>query len=326
MYFCFMIVVTGAAGFIGSCLVAKLNQLGITDILLVDDFSNREKNKNLVNAKYFSKIERSKYIHWFSKNSDSVTFVYHIGARTDTTEFNSDIFNQLNLTYSKKLWEICALKDIPFVYASSAATYGLGELGFDDDHSIISSLKPLNPYAVSKNNFDKWILSQENSPRFWMGLKFFNVYGPNEFHKDRMASVILHTFKQIQLTGRMKLFKSHNKSCKDGEQLRDFIYVKDIVMFLVYLLDNQNKRGIYNLGTGRARTFNDLARLTFKALKMKSNIEFIDMPKDIRKNYQYFTQANIQKIRIFGYKNPFTTLEEGVFDYVENYLTENKYF
>ena len=320
-----MIIVTGAAGFIGSCLVAKLNSLNKTNLILVDDFSNAEKNKNLKGKLFNSKIERAEFIAWFQQNTHEITEVYHIGARTDTTEFDVAIFDKLNLNYSKSLWKICAENDIPFVYASSAATYGLGEFGFEDDHHLVEKLKPLNPYGTSKNDFDKWVLKQDSQPSFWAGFKFFNVYGPNEFHKGRMASVIFHAVNQIKKTGEMQLFKSHNPKFKDGEQLRDFVYVKDVVDVLIFMMAKKSQAGLYNLGSGKARTFNDLVTVTFQAMDLKSNISYIDTPIDIRDKYQYFTQANMSKLQNAGYKKSFTNLESGVKDYVQNYLLNEKY-
>ena len=325
MYFCNMIIVTGAAGFIGSCLVAKLNSLNKTNLILVDDFSNAEKNKNLKGKLFNSKIERAEFIEWVQQNTHEITEVYHIGARTDTTEFDVAIFDKLNLNYSKSLWKICAENDIPFVYASSAATYGLGEFGFEDDHHLVEKLKPLNPYGTSKNDFDKWVLKQDSQPSFWAGFKFFNVYGPNEFHKGRMASVIFHAVNQIKKTGEMQLFKSHNPKFKDGEQLRDFVYVKDVVDVLILMMAKKSQTGLYNLGSGKARTFNDLVTVTFQAMDLKSNISYIDTPIDIRDKYQYFTQANMSKLQNNGYKKSFTNLESGVKDYVQNYLLNEKY-
>jgi ADP-L-glycero-D-manno-heptose 6-epimerase len=321
-----MIIVTGAAGFIGSCLVAKLNSLEKTKLILVDDFSSTEKNKNLAGKFFDSKIDRSEFIEWFRQNTNKITEVYHIGARTDTTEFDLAIFDKLNLNYSKSLWKICTENEIPFIYASSAATYGLGEFGFEDNHHVVDKLSPLNPYGVSKNDFDNWVLNQDSQPPFWAGLKFFNVYGPNEFHKGRMASVIFHAVNQINKTGEMKLFKSHNPKYKDGEQLRDFVYVKDVVDVLTVMMTIKSQNGLYNLGSGEARTFNDLVNTTFNAMNLKSNISYIDLPKDIRDKYQYFTQANMSKLQNIGYKNPFTNIEDGVKDYVQNYLLNGKYF
>ena len=326
MYFCLMIVVTGAAGFIGSCLVGKLNRLGCDNLVLVDDFSFAEKNKNLEGKQFFSKIERTQFIDWFIINAEKITSVYHIGARTDTTEFDTSVFDILNLNYSKSLWNICVSNNIPFIYASSAATYGMGEFGFDDDHELIEKLQPLNPYGKSKNDFDKWVLLQDSQPPFWAGFKFFNVYGPNEFHKNRMASVIFHTVQQINTTGGMQLFKSHHPDYKDGEQARDFVYVKDVVEVLTFMMETQPQKGIYNLGSGKARTFNDLVNATFSALGKESAISFIDTPEDIRGNYQYFTQANMLKLQSVGYDKPFTTLEDGVKDYMQNYLIDKSYY
>ena len=320
-----MIIITGAAGFIGSCLVAKLNEEQFYDLVLVDDFSNEKKNKNLTGKRYTSKIERTDFFNWLEKNANQVQFIFHLGARTDTTEFDQTIFDELNLNYSKTMWQMCVKHGLPMVYASSAATYGLGELGYDDDESQISNLKPLNPYGESKNDFDIWALSQEERPYFWVGLKFFNVYGPNEYHKGRMASVILHAFRQIKETGEMKLFSSHNPNYKNGEQLRDFIYVKDVVDVCHFLLNHRKDSGIYNLGTGTARTFLDLVTSTFNALKISPNISFIDTPEDIRDKYQYFTEANMKKIKSIGYGKSFTSLEEGVQDYVNNYLSYGHY-
>ena len=321
-----MIVITGAAGFIGSCLVSKLNRFGKTNLVAVDDFSFDEKNKNLEGKQFVRQIERTLFIKWLENNATKITEVYHIGAHTDTAEFDVAIFDELNLNYSKDLWRICAKYKIPFVYASSAATYGMGEFGFLDSHEVVEKLVPLNPYGDSKNDFDKWALKQEAQPPFWAGFKFFNVYGPNEFHKSRMASVIFHTVKQINETGRMRLFRSHNAEYKDGEQLRDFVYVKDVVEVLAFMMREQKVNGLYNLGSGTARTFSDLVKATFSAMDLANNISYIDIPKDIRDNYQYFTEANMQKLEAVGYEKPFTTLELGVKNYVQNYLLNKRYY
>ncbi|MBP9070042.1 MAG: ADP-glyceromanno-heptose 6-epimerase [Bacteroidia bacterium] len=321
-----MLVVTGAAGFIGSCLVGKLNALGHADLILVDDFSKEGKLANYSSKSFSQKIDRSEFIEWFGKNWKDIKCVFHIGARTDTTEFNVAIFNELNLNYTKSLWQICGTNKIPFIYASSAATYGLGEFGYDDDETKINGLKPLNPYGDSKNDFDKWAIQQTQAPPNWYGLKFFNVYGPNEYHKARMASVIFHSFNQINSAGKVKLFRSHNPKYSDGGQLRDFVYVKDVVDVLVFLFEKSPKNGIYNLGSGKARSFSDLAKATFNALGKTPDIEFIDTPIDIRDKYQYFTEANMSKLKAAGFKKEFTTLEEGVSDYVKNYLVANRYY
>ncbi len=326
MYFCCMIVITGAAGFIGSCLVSRFNSIQRDDLIIVDDFSNQNKNKNLSNKKYLHQIDRNIFPEWLSKNGSKISIVYHIGARTDTVETNIEIFNSLNLFYSQKIWNLCADLGIPFIYASSAATYGMGEFGFNDNHEDVIKLKPLNPYAISKNDFDKWVLSSAHQPPYWAGLKFFNIYGPNEFHKGRMASVIFHAYNQIKSTGEMQLFRSHNIKYTDGGQLRDFMYVKDLIDVLVFMLHNKNLRGLYNLGTGIARTFNDLAISVFKALNKDLKITYIDTPLDIRKKYQYFTQANISKLRDIGYEKEFFTLEEGIKDYIINYLDCSKFY
>ena len=321
-----MIVITGAAGFIGSCLITRLNAEGHFDLLLVDDFAKEEKKKNYSDKKFSLLIPRTEFFDWFRQNSTQVSFVFHIGARTDTTEFNKAIFDELNVNYSKAIWNICTERNIPMVYASSAATYGLGEYGYDDEESKIGQLKPLNPYGDSKNDFDKWVLIQKKCPPQWQGLKFFNVYGPNEYHKGRMASVVFHGFNQANTKGEIKLFRSHKPEYKDGGQLRDFVYVKDLIDVLFFLFKNKIKNGIYNLGSGKARTFEDLATCTLKALDLPVKIEFIDTPSDIRDKYQYFTEANMNKLIAQGYQKPFTSLEDGIEDYVKNYLIPNKYF
>jgi len=324
-----MIVVTGAAGFIGSALVSFLNQAGETDILAVDDFSRPDKNKNLDGKQLTAKVERFDFLKRFAEFAPKIQFVYHLGARTDTTEFDYTIFEKLNISYTQKIWKNCANFQIPLVYASSAATYGLGELGYQDSEEIITQLKPLNPYGQSKNEVDIWIFdqikAQKKQPPFWAGLKFFNVYGANEYHKGRMASVIFHAFNQIQKTGSVKLFRSHNPDFQDGEQLRDFVYVKDVTKVCLFLKEKQSNSGLYNLGTGKAQTFLALAQSTFRALDIPENISFIDTPADIRDKYQYFTEADMTKLKDIGYDSSFTSLEDGTFDYVKNYLKSHKY-
>lgn len=320
-----MIVVTGALGFIGSCMVRKLNDEGfIKDLMVVDDFYKDYKEPNLKNKFIREWIHMDIFLETARQMPSRIDFIFHLGARTDTSEQDKTIFDKLNLNYSKELWEFCTECQIPLIYASSAATYGAGEHGFKDDHKIVSKLKPLNHYGDSKNEFDRWVLKQKKTPPFWAGVKFFNVYGPNEYQKARMASVIFHTFEQIKATGEMKLFRSHKKGYKDGEQMRDFVYVKDVVDVLYFLFKQQKSSGLYNIGTGKARSFLDLATLTFKAMGRQPKITYIDIPEDIRENYQYFTEADISKLRKTGYNKPFHSLEEGIEDYVKNYLIGKK--
>lgn len=320
-----MIIITGAEGFIGSCLVAGLNEHGYHDLVLVDEFGHTDRALNLDGKKFSQKVNRQSFFTWLDANEHLVQFVFHIGARTDTTEKDEAIFKELNLDFSKQLWNACVQYGLPFVYASSAATYGNGEQGYNDDCDL-ELLNPMNPYGRSKNDFDKWALAQERKPYFWAGLKFFNVYGPNEYHKGRMASVILHAYHQIQETGKVRLFRSHRNDFKDGQQKRDFIYVKDLVNVCLYLMHNRKNSGLYNLGSGRARTWNDLANAIFNALSMPPQIEYIDIPEDIRDTYQYFTEASMEKLKSAGYIQPFTSIEDGVADYVKNYLSNKKYY
>ena len=321
-----MIVVTGAAGFIGSCLVQKLNAHNFNNIVVVDDFSNALKNKNLEGKKIFQKVNRRDFITWIDNNEKEIEFIFHLGARTDTTEFNKELLWELNTDYTKSVWKKCVEFQIPLVYASSAATYGGGELGYDDKVNNVEKLHPLNAYGESKNEFDKWALAQDTKPFYWVGLKFFNVYGPNEYHKGRMASVIFHSFNQIKNTGGMKLFRSHHPDFKDGGQQRDFVSVMDVTEICYFLMHHRKNPGIYNLGSGNARTFLDLTKAVFKAMNVPENISFIDTPEDIRDKYQYFTEANMEKLRSIGYDKPFKSLEEGVKDYVKDYLTGHKYY
>ncbi|BDS13427.1 ADP-glyceromanno-heptose 6-epimerase [Aureispira anguillae] len=320
-----MIVITGAAGFIGSCSVSHFNQQGIEELIVVDQFDRADKQKNLAHCRYFQAIDRANFIPWLEQNAATVSLILHLGARTDTTEKEVAIFDELNLNYTKAICKICTTHQIPLIYASSGATYGLGEQGYDDA-THPSLLKPLNPYGNSKNDFDQWLLAQDKQPPFWAGLKFFNVYGPNEYHKGRMASVIFHTFHQINKTNGMKLFRSHRPGIKDGEQSRDFVYVKDLLSIIDFLIEKRPASGLYNVGTGTARTFYDLAKYTFEAMNKVPHIGFIDTPEDIRDTYQYFTEAKMAKLRAAGYQKDFYSLEEGVKDYVQNYLmTANHY-
>jgi ADP-L-glycero-D-manno-heptose 6-epimerase len=319
-----MIVVTGAAGFIASCLVTRLNEDRFFDLVLVDDFSRADRKRNYESKRYRHLIDRKEFPQWLRANEDQVQFVFHLGARTDTTLFDQKIFDELNLNYSREIWKLCTEFALPLVYASSAATYGAGEFGYHDDHAVVNSLRPLNPYGHSKNDFDKWVLEQKEAPFFWTGLKFFNVYGPNEYHKGRMASVVLHAFNQIEANGVMKLFRSQRPDYADGGQKRDFIYVKDVVDVCMFLMHHRKNSGLYNLGSGTARTFLDLASNTFRAMNRPADIQFIDTPADIRDTYQYYTEADMHKLRGIGYERPFHSLEQGIGDYVGNYLLQNR--
>lgn len=320
------IAITGAAGFIGSYLTGYLNQLGFNQLILVDDFHNEAKAHNLSGKKYIRQTDRNEFINWCRNNPGSIKYMFHLGARTDTTEMDYAVHKKWNLDYTKEIWDICTRQNIPLVYASSAATYGNGELGYTDRHDIIKDLKPLNPYGVSKNEFDIWALEQPSAPPFWAGVKFFNVYGPNEYHKARMASVIFHAYNQIQQQGKVKLFRSHNPKYRDGEQMRDFIYVADIVSICTWLMEKQPASGLYNAGTGTARSFNDLVKAIFNSLNLELNIEYVDTPIDIRDKYQYFTEADMHKLQDAGYDKPFYSLEAGVNEYVTGYLNKNAYF
>ncbi|HAX96970.1 MAG TPA: ADP-glyceromanno-heptose 6-epimerase [Prolixibacteraceae bacterium] len=315
-----MIVITGAAGFIGSYLVGKLNRSGFNNLVLVDRYDDQQKDRNLRSKQYHQLIDRDDFLEWFGHHRSKVDMVFHLGARTDTIGQEPESYKELNLIYSQKLWEACTDSEIPMVYASSAATYGNGEHGFSDCHTQIENLKPLNLYAWSKHDFDVWVLRQKKTPKFWAGLKFFNVYGPNEYHKGRMASVVLHAYHKIRETGEMNLFRSHRTDVADGEQKRDFVFVDDIADVMMFFMENQNNPGIYNVGTGKARSYLDLTRLVFESMRLNPEIHFVDTPSDLRSRYQYFTEADIQKLREIGYHKPFTELERGIREYVANYL------
>jgi ADP-L-glycero-D-manno-heptose 6-epimerase len=317
------LVITGAAGFIASNLVHRLNAEGLTDLILVDKFDQPTKAKNLEGAQFTEKIDRDVFLRWLSENAEQVDFIFHLGARTDTTESDQNLLNTLNFDYTKELWKICTAHHIPLLYASSAATYGLGEYGFDDNTNRIPDLRPLNPYGISKQLFDAWVLEEQKHPPFWVGLKFFNVYGPHEEHKGRMASVVLHAYRQIAETGKVKLFKSHKPNYKDGEQLRDFIYVDDVLDACLFFYHHRANSGIYNLGTGKARTFNDLVKAIFRTLGKPAQIEYIDIPLDIRDKYQYFTEAKMGKLNALGSLKQPISVEKGIEKYI-SYLKTNK--
>jgi len=321
-----VIVVTGAAGFIGSYLAGYLNRLGYTRLVLVDDFTIDRKAPNLTGKQYLQLVDRNEFFDWAAANTGTVKYIFHLGARTDTTEMDYEVHKKWNLDYSIRMWQLCTENKIPLVYASSAATYGNGELGYSDNHDVVKRLQPMNPYGLSKNEFDIWALEQTSTPPFWAGLKFFNVFGPNEYHKARMASVIFHAFNQIKDKGAVKLFRSHNPNYKDGEQIRDFIYVKDVAQICVWLMERQPASGLYNTGTGKARTFKDLVKAIFATINVQETINYIDTPIDIRDKYQYFTEADMSKLRAAGYDKPFYSLEEGVREYVSEYLAGHKYY
>lgn len=331
-------VITGAAGFIGSCLVSYLNQQGYENLILVDEFDRDDRELNLLHKKYAVRVERENFFDWVGREKPVVDFVIHLGARTDTAEFNYAIHQHLNVEYSQHIWNYCTINNIPLVYASSAATYGDGGLGYEDRHELTELLKPLNPYGISKNEFDKWALHQEDHPPFWAGLKFFNVFGPNEYHKGRMASMVFHCFNQARENGKVKLFKSHKSDWKDGGQIRDFVYVKDVIAVCYWFIQQYTRKkelltnhnlipdGLYNLGTGTARSFNELAVVSFKAMGLPILIDYIDIPEDIRDKYQYTTEAKMEKLRLAGYLESFYSLEEAVNDYIMNYLSQNIFY
>lgn len=316
-----MIVVTGAAGFIGSCVVSHLNQQGRNDIIAVDVLRENDKWKNLRSLDYDEYLDRSQLIA-FLENHINIDAVIHMGACSATTETDTSYLMENNYRYTLNLARFCIQNNIRFIYASSAATYGRGEHGYDDNESSLKNLKPLNMYGYSKQLFD--LKARREG---WLGkiagLKFFNVYGPNEYFKGDMASVIFKAFGQIQQTAKMKLFKSYHPDYEDGQQLRDFVYIKDVVKVIKFFLENPNVNGLFNLGTGKARSFKDLVAATFKAMDIELNIQYIDMPESIRDRYQYFTQAEIDKLQTAGYDHPFYSLEDGISDYVQNYLMKD---
>jgi len=318
-----MIIVTGACGFIGSALLGKLQELGYGELIAVDDFSHALKLPNLENKKLKARIDREDFPDWLDEHAQKVQFVFHIGARTRTNEFDWDVLNHLNVDYSKRLWNTCTQFSIPLIYASSAATYGSGEFGFDDSPEGRSRLKPMNPYGESKQLFDLWAeerASEGQHPPFWAGFKFFNVFGPNEYHKGRMASVVFHAFNQIKEKGEVSLFKSYREDYQDGGQRRDFVYVKDVLNVLIHFMENRKNSGIYNLGSGQAHTFLELATAVFEALNQVPNIKYVEMPEDIRGNYQYFTEASMNRVKSAGYSDSFWDFDQAIKDYVTGYL------
>ena len=322
-----MYIVTGAAGFIGSCIVKKLNDEGIENILVVDRLESDSKWLNLRGLSFQEFVHADEFIQPDILESifeEGVTQIYHMGACSSTTETNVDYFMKNNVEYSQILYRYSSLYDVPICYASSAATYGDGENGFIDEEDDLDKLQPLNPYGWSKQLMDEWVIKQLKRPKKWFGVKFFNVYGANEYHKGGQKSVVCHAFNQITETQKMKLFKSYKDGFADGEQLRDFVYVKDIVnaMWLLMSTEHQGVNGIYNLGTGTARSFKDLVSATFKSMDKKEDIEFIEMPANLKNQYQYYTQAKMDKLKTALPDFKFHTLEEGVTDYVQNYLMQ----
>lgn len=325
-----MIVITGAAGFIGSALIGELMRRGYGDLVAVDDFSFPNKQLNLAGKKLRLHIHRDEFHSWLEKHGNDVQFIFHIGARTNTAEVDWDVLNRLNVHYTESIFGLCTRFSIPLIYASSAATYGNGSMGFMDGLEQIEGLLPLNPYGSSKQLVDLRVkkLNEQGVyalPPFWAGFKFFNVFGPNEYHKGRMASVVYHAFNQINSEGMVKLFKSYKEGVDDGQQQRDFIWIKDVLDVLIYFMENRKHSGLYNLGTGTARSFLDLAHAVFASKGLDPNIEFVSMPEDIRENYQYFTQAEMQRVRDAGYTRPFTALETAVHEYVSDYLNPKAY-
>lgn len=320
-----MIILTGGAGFIGSVLLAELNRAGYDDILVVDNLASTSKWKNLVGKKISEYFHKDDFLDIFEEDLDprEIDAVIHLGACTDTTQLDADYLLRNNYDYSKALAEWCFENEVRFIYASSASTYGDGGRGFSDDNAVAQSLRPMNPYAYSKQLFDLWLLDNRYDA-LCTGFKFFNVFGPNEYHKGTMASVVYKAYTQVKETQSLKLFKSADPKYADGEFVRDFIYVKDCVDVIMWSLETNVAHGIYNLGTGVARSWNDLAGSLFSAMGLPKQIEYIDMPEALRSSYQYFTQADISKLRASGYQKPFLTLEDSVLDYVTGYLSKGE--
>lgn len=317
-----MIIVTGGAGFIGSCVVRTLNDAGIKNIIIVDNIAETDKWLNIRNKRFIKYVHKSKFLEELPTYKN-VEAIIHMGAQSSTTERNFEYLWNNNFEYTKALWNYSAEKHISFIYASSAATYGDGMEGFDDKMDI-DLLESLNGYGYSKQLFDQWVKHQAKTfPAQYIGLKFFNVYGPNEYFKASMASMIFHGFRQIKECGKIKLFKSYNQNYKDGSQMRDFVYVKDICRVIYWLLENKHVCGLYNVGTGRAQSFAELAEATFHALGLEPNIEYIDMPEKLRTKYQYYTKAEMSKLREAGYDKSFLDLKMGIKDYVQNYLEKD---
>lgn len=320
-----MLVITGAAGFIGSCLAVRLLEEGEGPLVLVDDFSRADKQAHLKHLEGTLRIARTEFFEWLEVHHAQVRFVFHLGARTDTTELDEQLLCELNEEYSLRMWESCSRYAIPLVYASSAATYGDGQQGFDDDPLKLPALRPLNPYGWSKHRVDLYVREAQQTPPVWAGLKFFNVYGPNEYHKGKMASVVFHAHGQIKSSGQLRLFRSGRPDVANGEQMRDFVYVEDVSDVCIWMLRNTFRSGIYNLGSGCASSFNALAEAIFQAMKRPVRIEYIDMPEGLEERYQYYTRASMDRLRQAGYLRPFTALTDGVAQYVNHFLERGAY-
>jgi len=329
-----MLIVTGGAGFIGSTLIAALNKRQITDILVVDELAGDQKWKNLRNLSFADYVEKDDFLEMVVENKlgGPIEAVFHLGASTSTTETNASYLIKNNYEYSKLLAQWASNANIRFIYASSAATYGDGSAGFSDDEEKIENLRPLNMYGYSKHLFDLWarragLLKKPvpSAAEGIVGLKYFNVFGPNEYHKGEMRSFVVKAFEEIKTTGKVRLFKSYKLEYADGEQMRDFIYVKDAVDMTLFFLDHPKITGLFNIGTGKARTWNDLVKSVFAAMGKKLNIEYIDMPESIRNQYQYYTCAEMTKLHKAGYKRQISSLEDAIKDYVQNYLQKDAY-
>lgn len=328
-----MILITGAAGFIGSCLLQYFNEQGLENIILVDKFTDVAKEKNWKQKKFKHLVDRELLLDWLHENKPNIGFLIHLGARTNATESDHTVLEELNIEYSEDIWNYCTAYNIPLIYASSAATYGNGELGYNDDDTMLGDLKPQTGYAISKNTFDKWAIQQINTPPVWAGLKFFDVYGPNEYHKKHVHSEVLNIWAQAEKSGCVKLFKSNSNGLKDGEQAHDFIYVKDVVKLVWWMFDSMRSgiwkpglNGIYNVGTGKSRTLNDLAATIFSMLHKQPSITYVEPPPALKNSYPDISEASMVKLKHAGYHAGFVSLEEGVADYVKNYLSMGKYY
>ncbi len=323
-----MIVVTGGAGFIGSCILAKLNERGRDDLLVVDELATGDgKAENLKSKRYRSYEDKEDFLKKVLSNEvdPSVDTVIHMGACSATMGFDEAYYQKNNFEYTRDVARWCLRHGVRFIYASSASTYGDGAQGYSDDEAMLGRYRPLNFYGESKHKFDLWALEQGVLDRI-VGLKFFNVYGPNEYHKGDMRSVVNKAYPRVVADGRISLFKSYHPDYADGEQKRDFIYVKDAVDMTLFFLDHPDLAGIYNIGTGQARSWNDVAAALFSAVGKPLRIDYVEMPPYLRPRYQYFTEAPMEKIRSAGYDRPFTTLEDGVFEYVRSYLNPKTFW